>query len=241
MESDTTASMETQPSTISFLDLDIPRPLQIIKRADDSRQIDPDTVRKLSQSSVQSSNTDESLGSAPEPPGGDRPLSIPKKRVTTRNIRATAAFQDMSSDSGYGADVSTPEHMDSDVDDTTPKPRRSTSDNSPVRAPEFFAPPVLTSKASMLCLRGRKFPGRPRYEALPFHEERVGRGITGGSTSPDPFAGCISTPPTSRISSSNFDISESATSNSLASPYLLAPRVVVTPECKALDDGVSAL
>lgn len=54
-------------------------PLRIIKRSDSScggpdADIDDDAPRKCSR------ETDESRGSAPEPPGGDMPLTIPKIR-----------------------------------------------------------------------------------------------------------------------------------------------------------------
>lgn len=241
--------METQPSRISFLDLDMPRPLQIVKRAGDSRQLDMDASRKLSW---QSSNcgSDESQ---PEPLEGLPKLSIPKRRTTSRNIRATAAFQELSSDSGYNGDVVTPEqsNLDEDVEDTTPKPRRSTSDMSPRRVPKFVPSHAVTSKASMMCLRGKTSTLQPEYRSSKRNDHQVradeppqrhidpDEGAMGGCTSPDPFAGYLSTPPTSRISSSNFDISEANRSVSRATSFLLAPRVVVTPETKTVDDGVS--
>lgn len=62
-------------------------PLRIIKRSESSLgeqevEIDDDAPRKCSQ------ETDESRGSAPEPPGGDLPLTVPK----IRGSRASQIF-----------------------------------------------------------------------------------------------------------------------------------------------------
>lgn len=242
MESDTDASIETQPSSISFLDLDIPRPLQIVKKIDDPNRLGHHSSRKKTSWSHSVVSND----SVSEVPAADWPLSIPKKRFTTRDIRNEAASQKSADDSGYSADVSTPGQVDSDVDETTPKPRRSTSDMSPARAPEYYPPNSLTTKASMLCLTGRKFPGRPQFQANlgPLScrpQPDTAQRYNSGSTAADMCIGQTSTPPTSRISSSNFDLSDTTSTASSAFPFLLVPRVVVTPECQALDVGTSTL
>jgi hypothetical protein len=57
---------------------DVPEPLQIVKRVD-PRDLDgtagEPTIRSCS------TGTSESLDSAPEPPGADQPLTVPKRRV----------------------------------------------------------------------------------------------------------------------------------------------------------------
>jgi hypothetical protein len=45
----------------------------------------------------------------------------------------------------------------------------------------------------------------------------------------------------SRMSSSNFDISEQDITERTAGVCLLAPKITVTPECRALDGGATRL
>ncbi len=52
-----------------------PRPLHIVKRSWSKLG-----GRRQQGPRRSSADTDESLGSAPDPPGGDRPLTIPKRR-----------------------------------------------------------------------------------------------------------------------------------------------------------------
>ncbi|RKU46813.1 hypothetical protein DL546_007586 [Coniochaeta pulveracea] len=212
MDSDTDVSMDTQPSSISFLDLDIPRPLQIIKRSEGPGHL----VHYYSRKTPSRADSVDFNAKIPESPEAKWPLSIPKKRFTTRDIRDEASPQKAPDDSGYIADISTPGQIDSDAEDTTPKPQRSTSDMSPARGPEYYPPHSLTTKASMLCLPRGKPSSRPRRVdsnlCPPGRGLRpdIGQRYNSGSTTADKCFGQTSTPPTSRISSSNFDISDSA-------------------------------
>lgn len=229
----------------STLSLDVPRPLQIIKRVRNFDQSDLDSLRKSSL--VSSAVTDESLGI---PFGGDPPLVIPKKRYVPQPSPHKARdgnqrLCDITADS------------DSDLE-TTPRPRRSNSCESPARAPGDFPTPTLSTKASLLFLKGKK-PGRPLHKTnigAPLGSSLAGsefglgykaiqatatnvvnptlKGTFGGYRSPSGVS--------SGISSANFNISVgSDVSCSATSPYLLAPRIVATPECRALDDGVTTL
>jgi hypothetical protein len=221
------------------LDLDVPRPLQIIKCVDRNQDL-RQASRMTSSSSRYSAGTDESLGSAPEPPGGDQPLFIPKKRrqpVPWTTPGQQAQYQDRPADA-------TPDKTPSSDGDleTTPKPRRSNSCTSPERTTEYLPPPTLSTKASLLFLKGRKPLGKPlNQDNLGTHMAHLSPGPA--AVSPSPLDGwrLSSSATSSRISSSNFDISEPEVAIATTGPYLLAPKITVTPECKAIDDEVTTL
>lgn len=74
MELDTCEALASGRRTLSRAAARIvPLPLQITKRAGKDYN-----YRRSPRSP--DSETEESLGSAPEPPGGDQPIAIPKKR-----------------------------------------------------------------------------------------------------------------------------------------------------------------
>lgn len=230
-------------------DMIAPRPLQIIKRIDRNQDLRK-TSRMTSSSSGYSVFTDESLGSVPDPPGGEQRLFIPKKR------RQPVSWP-QPQQSEYQCrpeDVHVP--ADTDDLDTTPKPRRSNSCESPKRAvPDYLTTPALSAKASLHFLKENKLPLKTLKPLKPLYEDDFGSKMAGHTSSQvaasghthetispfDDWKNPSSTATSSRISSSNFDISEPDVATSTVGPYLLAPKLTVTPECKVLDDGITTL
>jgi hypothetical protein len=199
---------------LSDPELAIPRPLQIVKRVDRLHDLGS---RDASNSSGYSTSTDQSRGSVPARPEDSFPLLIPKKRQVARLVALASPTRQTEYQSPLREDK--PHSPDAD-EETTPKPRRSTSCESPGRAvPDYLTrPPALSTKASLLFLKGK----RPDISPLD------GWKLSSSAAS-------------SRLSSSNFDISEHGQDAESSGTYLLAPKITVTSESKALDEGITTL
>lgn len=195
-------------------ELAAPRPLQIIKRAETLQDI---RNREASGSSSYSVYSHESRGSVPARPEDTFPLVIPKKRQVARTTVLARPTQP--TEYCRQGEVSTPS-PDTDQE-TTPKPRRSTSCESPSRAlPDHLTlAPALSAKASLLFLKGK----RPDVAPLD------GWNVSSSAAS-------------SRVSSSVFDISEQdGVAELTPGAWLIAPKITVTPERRELDEGVTTL
>ena len=125
----------------------IPPPLRIIKR-EDKGKASQGGPRKLS------SETDESFGSAPEPPGGDAPITIPKRRsqggssspgwLSKENERLATPVYDL-------------EHKGRALGllSTIPPPSLSWTNNPTTQMyPQTATPPVLGGRTRVPCLDG---------------------------------------------------------------------------------------
>lgn len=206
----------TDPAYTSDPGLAVPRPLQIIKRMGAL----PDFGnREPSDGSGYSTWTQGSRGSAPARPEDTFPLVIPKKRQVARTPILARPTQPTEHQRPQGEASPPGPHSDQE---TTPKPRRSTSCESPSRAlPDLLTVgPALSAKASLLFLKGQ----RPEVSHLD------------GWKLPSLAA-------SSRASASDFDMSDQhgVAELSTGAYLLLAPKITVTPERRALDDGVTTL
>jgi len=195
-------------------ELTVPRPLQIIKRVDPLHDI---RSRNTSESSRYSTSTDKSRGSVPSAPEDHLPLVVPRKRLVAGH---TAPTKPILLPGEYRYRRTEDKSPSPYSDETTPKPRRPTSCESPARAiPDYLTSvPGLSTKASLLFLQGK------RADISPLDEWKLSSSAT-----------------TSRIPSSNCDISEEGATEHASGTWLLAPKITVTPERKALDEGVTTL
>ncbi|KAK0715753.1 hypothetical protein B0H67DRAFT_249714 [Lasiosphaeris hirsuta] len=108
-------------------EMDIPKPLHIIKRPSSRWSQKTSTERRCS---FEGAESDASVGSIPEPPGGDKPLTVAKRRGANNT----------------GSQL-------------TPRPRRSTSCTDPRQVEDQAGPtrpPPLSNKASLLFLRRKE-------------------------------------------------------------------------------------
>ncbi|KAK3943891.1 hypothetical protein QBC46DRAFT_351178 [Diplogelasinospora grovesii] len=176
-------------------DIDVPRPLRIIKRSANKNQ-----DRLSRHCSTESNNTDVgSLGSLPEPPGGDRPLIVAKKRRPP-----LPAF-----------------NSDND-NDITPRPPRmsiSSTDTNSHRVMRALPPPNFPDLTSLPSLARGQFTDKVLDRE---HASTTSNIVPGASLS------------------LNRGISDDINSY-MDDPSVLAPRIVVTPEIKALDEDTATL
>lgn len=225
-----------RPPGASRPEMDVPKPLHIIKRP--SSQWGQKTYPER-RGSFESAESDASVGSIPEPPGGDKPLTVAKRRGGARNA---------------GSQL-------------TPRPRRSTSCTDPRQAEDQAGPPPrpppLSNKASLLFLRRKEgadgvvldrdgLGGQRGVPALGLSSPpgtqgrrqggswlRSSRSMHHLATAPRELDGRMRSPYTAVESDTLSDSGPEDTCH--PDPFILVPRIVVTPESKVLEDGVATL
>ncbi|KAK3688508.1 hypothetical protein B0T22DRAFT_512051 [Podospora appendiculata] len=234
---------------------DIPRPLQIVKRAE------TDDSYSYRRCSTQSNATDASMDSVPEPPGGDRPLAMPKRRDHRTNVVQSAGggvgsgvdlfFGGVKEDSAAASlPFTRPPHRPSSVTSLchgapgspfANKPsllshgRRNGDDTdrpgSPSRHARHRPPPQNNSNSNSNSpwLRSSKsmlhIAARSSRDLDGGASRSTGRGVYYQDSPPPTPGGVLPRPPPAPA----------------PGPFILVPRVVVTPESKALEDGAATL
>jgi len=207
------------------LGADIPRPLHIIKRSE-SRLSQKSVTRRRSTETLSS---DASAGSLPEPPGGDRPLTIPKKRGNNNPGAAAPGRQALG---------------------LATRPRRSTSTTDPREVEHgIFLPaqrPQLdfepgTHGAGRGGKEQRGQSSIQRDFQLSDYRLRHSKSMLHVTAAPYhnlyPSISESPRPPPDSFSSTF----ETKRYDTPPSRFVLVPRIVVTPETKVLGDGVQAL
>ncbi|KAK0643606.1 hypothetical protein B0T16DRAFT_392104 [Cercophora newfieldiana] len=213
---------------------DVPQPLQIVKRPDSRWSEKSSSSRRYSS---ESTDSDTSVRSAPEPPGGDEPLTVPKRR-------------------GNNAAAATPRSIPAAIT----RPRRSTSitdpleteDGTVVPSDKDDVPPPTPPTATQRKLAGvpaqastsRRAPGPDRsaanhsgYARLDYSRLRNSKSMLHMTASPYQSYTSITEEPIAP--SDSYSSCDSFQGHSApASPRILVPQIVVTPETKVLDDGV---
>ncbi|OIW32116.1 hypothetical protein CONLIGDRAFT_712510 [Coniochaeta ligniaria NRRL 30616] len=149
--------MEYPDTCASDPELAVPRPLQIIKRVERSRDL---RNRDISTTSGYSTNRDSSHGSFPNLPDGDAALVIPKKR------RAPRPFVPSRADFTLPPAEDKTAHLEADKE-TTPKPRRLTSCDAPERGiSECLNARPLSTMTSLPFLEDKKLRHNPDISPL---------------------------------------------------------------------------
>jgi len=209
------------------LGADIPRPLHIIKRSKSRLSQKPVTRRR----STETLSSDTSVGSLPEPPGGDRPLTIPKKRGNNNASAAASGRQALG---------------------LATRPRRSTSKTDPREVEHGTIPPLPTQRPQVAFEPGTQGAGRSGKEQrgqssiqrdfqLSDYRLRHSKSMLHVTASPYhnlyPSISESPQPPPDSFSSA----CETKRYDTLPSRFVLVPRIVVTPETKVLSDGVETL
>lgn len=205
-------------------EIKVPSPLHIIKRPESRWS----QMTSSSRDSIGSANSDVSVGSMPEPPGGDRPLTVTKRRGNNN----TSSF--------------------------TTRPTRSASCTDPRQVESAEVVPQLSNKASLFFLGRRQMvdgvashndvrmcvnstpaiaaQNRPLHNSPWLQNSRDRTHMT--TTSRDSRNGI----PISHLKAGEPEgIGNFAVDSCPLNPFVLVPRIVVTPDCKFLDEGVTAL
>lgn len=219
----------------------VPRPLRVIKRVEKERG-----YRKSLRSP--SFETDESLDDALDKLEDNKPVTIPKRRGN----RGDQIIGGPTKDNAASFD-----HAD------TPKPRRSTSCTTPQRLRNYLASQGLSSKPSSLFLSGSDFMdrsirhGQQEQRWSPSSNRNIHLSITPKelhsdsprraiSSESDPFPSSHDSPegtnPPSPVGSPLSPVLHIRDDMyDFPGPYLLAPKIVVTPENGALNDKGNAI
>ncbi|KAK4450084.1 hypothetical protein QBC34DRAFT_81525 [Podospora aff. communis PSN243] len=218
---------------------DVPPPLQIVKRPDSGWSQKSRSSRRYSS---ESASSDASVRSAPEPPGGDFPLSVPKRRgnnsaaTTPRSIPAARARPRRS--------AANTDPLDTETETVVQQQQRQLSDRQhvPLCAP-WRRPFGVTPQASV---RRRAQPSPDPYVSaqgyarLDYSQLRNSKSMLHLTASPSQNYSSIAEEPIAP--SDSYSSCDSFQERSVSgSPRILVPQIVVTPGTKVLDDGINDL
>jgi hypothetical protein len=237
MSNDTFSSFDARTPT------DVPPPLQIIKRPDSRWS---QKLRSSRRYSSESASSDTSVGSAPEPPGGDFPLSVPKRRgnnsavttprpipaAITRPRRLTSITDPQETEGGPVVQLQQQlqQRRLSDEHDVPPSaPRRRPVDVVPHASINRRAQPGPDPYVNT--------QGYARFEYSRLRNSKSMLHLTAPPY--QPYTSISEEPIAPSDSYSSCDSSRGRSVS--CSPRILVPRVVVTPGVKVLDDGVNDL
>jgi hypothetical protein len=225
-------SDHTLRSRDSRTQTDVPSPLHIIKRPDSRWNQKLHSSRRYSSESVCS---DASVRSAPEPFGGDVPLSVPKRRgnksavstprpipaaITSRR-RSTSIPDPLGTEDGTAVQQRQ-QRQSNGQDGSLSVPRRSQGS--------------INRRVQLVPEQDANAQG---YARLDYSRLRNSKSMLHLTASPCQSYSSISEEPIAP--SDSCSSCDSLQERSVPGPRILVPRVVVTPETKVLDDGVNDL
>jgi hypothetical protein len=217
--------------------MDVPRPLHIIKRPDSRWSEKTSSSRRQS---VTSTDSDTSIKSTPEPPWGDRPLTVTKRRG---NYNTPSAPRPPASRPRRSASQADPHETEN-----TPPAHRSPNKGSLL---------FLGSKQYEDGLEGSETVRRGRLSPVPSVASSPAAVRRRPQIYRQELRGCKSMLQVGRPTRRSFDsISESPPMESESEsellsdlvptrfqqePSVLVPRIVVTPEAKIIGDGATTV
>ncbi|KAK3390916.1 hypothetical protein B0H63DRAFT_125996 [Podospora didyma] len=259
---------------------DVPRPLQILKRAEiGDRQA---TRRLFRRCSSNSTGTDVSMDSTLGPSGSDRPLTVPKRRVNHTSNQATGGSEGYAHPSaqvsmadllrgedqaGYMSDKHAlpssqgsllcrspnktqihpsgpPYSLSDEATNMTLEPRRVLSgvrdhnmDGRGLSPRRLSARPALSTTLSGY----RQDHPRLRNAKSMFHIATASPHVLSGGCHSDGAAEVPVLHPAMAEESDLESIGSSQPADAIPGAFVLVPRIIVTPENKALDDGCATL